>query len=246
MCVCTFNSINALKVHLAKIHQKTQGAQQRDTAQVTFQCQSCDFSAPCTEAVFLTHLRSTHLKVNHKVQCSFNGCNFHTNVYSTFNVHRSKEHRTHNWRMFRPEIVSGSVTNEMAQEEHEPRNDTSESEDGEDSTNEDLHVLEKQLEHNLAGFFLKMQTVLEEVIQQLLQMCELAQPLLHNAVKDILKQHTDVDDSAVEELVRAAAKNNVIMKFSTETIPSKRSWRMSGGYPQTTCAPDRQSIHTLL
>ena len=65
-CVCTFNSTTALKVHLAKIHQKTQGAQPRDTAQVTFQCQSCDFSAPCTEAVFLTHLRSTHLKVNHR------------------------------------------------------------------------------------------------------------------------------------------------------------------------------------
>lgn len=92
-CVCTFNSINALKVHLAKIHQETQGAQQRDTAQVTFQCQSCDFSAPCTEAVFLTHLRSIHLKVNHRVQCTFNGCNFHTNVYSTFNTHRRNSMR---------------------------------------------------------------------------------------------------------------------------------------------------------
>ena len=80
--------------------------------------------------------------------------------------------------------------------------------------------LEKQLEHNLAALFLKMQTVLhipestvQEVIQLLLQMCELSQPLLHNAVKDILNQHTDVDDSVVEELVRAAAKSNVIMKF---------------------------------
>ncbi len=114
----------------------------------------------------------------------------------------------------------------MAQEEHEPPNDTSESEDGEDSTNEDLHDLEKQLEHNLAALFLKMQTVLhipenkvQEVIQQLLQMCELAQPLLHNAVKDILKQHTDVDNSVVEELVRAATKSNVIMKFCGKDGP---------------------------
>lgn len=72
-------------------------------------------------------------------------------------------------------------------------------------TNEDLNDLEKQLEHNLAALFLKMQTVLhipestvKEVIQQLLQMCELSQPLQHNALKDILKQHTDVDDSVVE------------------------------------------------
>lgn len=67
-CVCTFKSINALKVHLAKIHQKTQAAQLSETPEVTFHCQSCDFSAPCTETVFLTHLRSTHLKVNHRVQ----------------------------------------------------------------------------------------------------------------------------------------------------------------------------------
>lgn len=146
--------------------------------------------------------------------------------YSTFNAHRSKEHRTHNWRMFRPEIVSSSVTNEMAQEEHEPPNDTLESEDSEDSTNEDLNDLEKQLEHNLAALFLKMQTVLhipesmvQEVIEQLLQMCELSQPLLHNALKDILKQQTDVDDSVVEELVRAAAKGNVIMKFCGKDGP---------------------------
>lgn len=225
-CVCTFNSMNALKVHLAKIHQKTQVPQPIYTAQVTFQCQSCDFSAPCTEAVFLTHLRSTHLKVNHRVQCPFNGCNFHTSVYSTFNAHRSKEHRTLDWRMFRPEIVAGNVTNEMAQEYHEPPNDTSESEDNEDSTNEDLHDLEKQLEHNLAALFLKMQTVLhipentvQEVIKQLLQICELAQPLLHNAVKEILKPHTNVEDSVVEELVRAAEKGNVMMKFCGKNGP---------------------------
>lgn len=36
---------------------------------------------------------------------------------------------------------SGSVTSEMAQEEQEPPDDTSESEDREDSTNEDLHDL---------------------------------------------------------------------------------------------------------
>ena len=124
-CVCTFNSINALKVHLAKILQKTQDSQLSETTQVTFHCQSCDFSAPCTEVVFLTHLHITHLKVNHRVQCPYNGWNFHTNVYSTSNAHRSKEHKTHNWRMFRPEIVSSGVTNEMAQEEHEPPNDTS-------------------------------------------------------------------------------------------------------------------------
>lgn len=47
-------------------------------------------------------------------------------------------------------------------------------------------------------------------------MCELSQLLLHDALK---KQHTDVDDSVVEELVRAAAKSNVIMKFCGKDGP---------------------------
>lgn len=111
--MCTFNSINVLKVHLAIIHPKIQDAQLNEDAQVTFNCHTCDFSAPCTEAVFLTHLRSAHLKVNHTVQCPYNGCNFNTNVYSTFNAHKNRE------------IVTSSVNTEMAQEEHEPPNDTS-------------------------------------------------------------------------------------------------------------------------
>lgn len=63
------------------------------------------------------------------------------------------------------------------------------------------------------------ENMIQEVIQQLLQICELAQPLLHNAVMDILKQHTNVDDSVVEELVRAAAKSNVTMKFCSKDGP---------------------------
>ena len=218
-CLCTFNSINALKVHLSKIHPNAQEAHMCETAKVTFHCQLCDFSAPCTEAVFLTHLRSTHLKVNNRVQCPYKGCYFHTSVYSTFNAHRSMKHRTDNWRMFKPEIVS-SVTIETAEEEHAPSNHTTDLEDGEDSSNDDLHDLGSQLEHNLAALFLKMQTILhipessvQDVIRELLQMCELSQPLLHNAVKEFLKQHMDVDDSTVSQLVKAASESNVILRY---------------------------------
>lgn len=122
--------------------------------------------------------------------------------------------------MFKSEIVSGTVTNEKAQDEQFPQNETDDLEDRECSSNEELHDLEKQLEHNLAALFLKMQTILhipqssvQEVVQQLLQICELSQPLLHNSVKDILKQHTDVDDSTVRQLVRAVSESNIIAKL---------------------------------
>ena len=228
-CVCTFNSINALKVHLSKIHQKAQDAQLCGTAQVTFHCQLCDFSAPCTEEVFFSHLRSTHLKVNHRVQCPYKECDFHTTVYFTFNAHRSRQHRTANWRMFKPEIVSDSVTDEMSQEESDPINDTPDGENSEDSSTEELHELEKQIEHNLAALLLKMQTMqtwkdipessVQDVIQQLLQICQLSQLLLHDSVKDILKQHTEVDDFTVRQLVRAASESNVITRFCGKDGP---------------------------
>lgn len=63
------------------------------------------------------------------------------------------------------------------------------------------------------------ENAVQEVIQQLSQMCELSEPLLHNAVKDILKQHAGIDDSVVEELVKAATKSNVIMKFCGKDGP---------------------------
>lgn len=121
--------------------------------------------------------------------------------------------------MFKPEIVSSSENNELEEEGHWPPNYTSDLENSEESSNEENHDLEKQLEHNLAAFFLKMQTILHipessvEVIQQLLHISELSQPLLHNSVRDLLKQHTDVDDSTVKQVVRAASESNVLTKF---------------------------------
>lgn len=141
-------------------------------------------------------------------------------MYSTFNAHISRKHRIENWRIFKPEIVSDSANNEMSQEESDPINDTPDVENGEDSSSEELHELATHLEHNLAALLLKMQTILhipeslvQEVIQQLLQICQLSQPLLHDSVKDILKQHTEVDDLTVRQLVRAASESNVITRF---------------------------------
>lgn len=75
-----------------------------------------------------------------------------------------------------------------------PPDDAPDLEDREDSSSEELHDQGKQLEHNLASLFLKMQTILhtpescvQEVKQQLIQICELSQPLLHNSVRDVLK-----------------------------------------------------------
>lgn len=91
-------------------------------------------------------------------------------------MHMSKEHKTDDWKMWKPEVVSGNLTEEMAQEEHVPQNDLLDPQDSEDHSKDELYDLSKQLGHSLATLFLKMQTVLhipessvQEVIQQLVQ-----------------------------------------------------------------------------
>lgn len=51
------------------------------------------------------------------------------------------------------------------------------------------------------------ENTVQEVIKQLLEICEKAQPVLHNTAKDILKQRTDVEEYLVEE------KGKVTMQF---------------------------------
>lgn len=100
-------------------------------------------------------------------------------MYSTFNAHKSKAHREDNWKLFKKEIVNVDISDENKDsdvaDEQMPTEDTGEIDDvSEEACEIDLHDLEKQLEHNLAALFLKMQTIfhipersVQEVIKQL-------------------------------------------------------------------------------
>ena len=191
-----------------------------------FHCQLCDFVEPGTEADFFTHLRR-HLKLKQKVSCPYQGCNFQSNVYLTFNAHKSKEHQDHNKMAFKPEIVSHNVLEEpppninIQTEGSAPETDEVEAEVTE--LNEDVEDLESQLEHNVAALFLKMLSILNisenallEVIEQIIQIYVLSQPLLHTSVGRILNQHCgDVEDSLVSEIAKVFTESNVFLKFTS-------------------------------
>ena len=66
-CKCTFKSLNALHSHLSRFHTRSVDQSQTIVSQIKFRSLSCEFLEPCTESEYFTHLRSTHLKVNHKV-----------------------------------------------------------------------------------------------------------------------------------------------------------------------------------
>lgn len=92
-CLSTFKSFNALKVHLSRTHSQRDGESSTPAqAQISYQCHLFYFIEPCIEADYFLHLRK-HLKANQKVQCPFQDCSFETNVYSTFNKHKSKMHQ---------------------------------------------------------------------------------------------------------------------------------------------------------
>jgi len=91
-CLCTFKSFNSLKVHLTVWHSQSDIGQ-ASKPKVEFHCRLCEYMEPCTEAGFFTHLRS-HLKLKQRVMCPYEGCHFQSNVYSTFNAHKSKVEAT--------------------------------------------------------------------------------------------------------------------------------------------------------
>ncbi|KAL1273015.1 hypothetical protein QQF64_028877 [Cirrhinus molitorella] len=80
--------------------------------------------------------------------------------------------------------------------------------------------LAQQLEHNLAALFLKMQAILhipessvQEVIQQICQIVQMSQPLLHKNVEAVLQKHFGhIGESVVKEVVETVAESNILSK----------------------------------
>lgn len=157
-CLCTFKSFNALKVHLSVWHCQSDIGQASEPT-VVFHCQLCEYIEPCTEAEFFTHLRS-HLKRKQRVLCPYEGCDFHSNVNSTFNAHKSRVHRGSATTHFKTGIVSNIDHQDKLTEVEK---DVSTQDDMECEFEEsvgDIQDLESQLECNLAALFLIMQTIL--------------------------------------------------------------------------------------
>lgn len=115
-CICTFQSINALKIHLTRIHAKTVGPSQAQC--VTFICSKCGFKQPFNEKSLLSHLRS-HLKKHEMVDCPFKNCHYCTNVYSSFNAHKSRTHPNCDVSDFKNEVVHTETDSQSMQSEAE-------------------------------------------------------------------------------------------------------------------------------
>jgi len=112
-CICTFQSINALKINLTRIHTQTVGPSQ--AGRVTFFCPKCGFKQLFNDK---SNLRS-HLKKHETVDCPFKNCNYRSNVYSSFNAHKSRTHPNCDVSDFKNEVIHIKIDSQSMQSEAE-------------------------------------------------------------------------------------------------------------------------------
>lgn len=183
------------------------------------------------------------------VPCPYKNCTFQSNVYSTFNVHKCREHRTPDQRQLRSDIllhVTPSVNNVQLEEPCPDLVDEHLEENYANEENENLDNLQHQLEHNLASLFLKMQAILhvsdlaaQEIMQQITQILLLSEPLVYHAIQQILLKHGGSDcDSLVRKIVNAVKDNNPILTMTKAGEPlstaSRRASYFQNEFPIVT------------
>ncbi|KAK0148422.1 hypothetical protein N1851_011247 [Merluccius polli] len=165
-CMCTFSTFNSLKVHLSRIHAGKRKVDGDTTGHFI--------------ALFV--ILNSHLL---REKCPFRACTFKTNVYSTFNAHRCREHQ--NTCDYDDIIVQNDVNvSQDSDIEQDPGELTDENETTPVAGGSNEKLAE-QLQFNLAAFFLKMQTVLhvsqratQEIIEHVDQLFLLSEPVKKN------------------------------------------------------------------
>ena len=226
-CVCTFQSINALKIHISRLHTEQVVQSYSHLGNVTFVCAVCKFTEPFNDTALFSHLR-THLKNKETVECPYKNCNYRTNVYSSFNAHKSRSHTNCEVSDIKTEMV---VIEDCQPDQSEVQ---SEAEAGPSQNVEldspecspsppefviDPAALQSQLRDNLASLFLKMQSILhvsemaiQDIVENLAQIFMLSKPLVRDSVMKVLGEHgQSVDDALLNELVEAVMESNVFV-----------------------------------
>lgn len=129
--------------------------------------------------------------------------------------------------MFKSEITGCDHDQNNAQEQTSLSDDMAEFEEASEEVSEnEIHDLGKQLEHNLASLLFKMQTVMhipessvQEILQQLCHINKLTEPLLHSKMRATLNEYFDnVDDAVVSDITSAVSECNMI-SFCAEDRP---------------------------
>lgn len=223
-CICTFQSLNALKIHLTRIHSEVVVDNRNQTQHVSFLCPVCDKTLLC-------HLRM-HLKGNETVNCPFKNCNYSTNSYTSFSTHKSRNHLSTNVADFKDSIIVREATSSPFPYELDSDRAGSSQNYAEVCSSEstlpepqcDIAELQSQLKNNLASLFLKMHSILhvseratQDIVESLGSIFLLSRPLVKNAVETVLKEHNQpISEDVLSQLVEAIMKSNVLLSATAQ------------------------------
>ena len=249
-CICTFKTLSSLGAHLSRNHKSeissSVGLSQEHVSTVSFKCPLCTFEEPFSESGVFYHLRR-HLKNHETVVCPYKDCNYSTNVTSTFNSHKCREHHFSSdfcSSILRHEHVQSlpGTSSEVASEE-----DIGEQSPGPQTEREDAQCdtvrLKDQLKHNAATLFLKMQAILhvsntatQEIVDHLNSNFSLSKPLIREAVNEVLQRHGhNITDCTLDEVVEAVLDSMVLFSATSAgaelSTAKRRKTFIEGNYP---------------
>jgi len=172
------------------------------------------------------------------VPCPFTACKFKTNVYSTYNAHKCREHQNasdYDIAVVVQNVPDVSQDSDIEHDSVEQPDDDNDTVSAADSSTEGLS---EQLQYNLAAFFLKMQTILhvsqraiQEIIEHIDHLFLLSEPVVRESVIKILKKHDcTFTDTLVSEIVQAVSESNVLHKSVTSDGPLSTAKRRKSYY----------------
>ncbi|XP_054592203.1 uncharacterized protein [Nothobranchius furzeri] len=214
-CPCTFKTWNALIVHQSKIHCTEVSCK----VKAIFSCHLCSCNDLSSERDYFAHIYS-HLKRNETVICMFLGCEFKTNIYSTFKTHRNRKHSHHRLADFKQGVVVKSKTeNDLEQNDQElaEQSDAVILSRGQCRT-ENVHEV---IEQRFAAALLKLEhlvlvpsSAIDVFLEELHHLiCSASIPLSYDTLSNIFHQRNLlVDEVIVAETVDAICSGNPVQR----------------------------------
>lgn len=214
-CPCNFKTLNALHIHLSRIHPKQDS--QKPLELTTFSCSLCTCSSLSTEREFFSHL-GIHFKSHETVTCVFRDCNYKTNIYGTFHSHKNRKHNPYTLNDFKPGIVTPTgVSQDVSVNADKDALNLDDSSVEANSTfpSEDVdlnHTLSDTIKENLAAALFKLEhfahvpaTKMDEFLQELHYLFGTGTlPISVNIIEDVLRKHGSTTDKSVTTEVATA------------------------------------------
>ncbi|XP_070410106.1 uncharacterized protein [Nothobranchius furzeri] len=222
-CPCSFKTLNALQIHLSRVHPKQ--ACQEILELESFSCAQCSCKSLSNERDFFMHV-GLHLKSHEIVTCMFRNCTFKTNIYGTFHSHKNRKHTPHTISDLKPGIVT--TKNLFSQESSDANNDTlcpDDSAVGSISTSPCTDVdmrktLTDVIEQNFASALLKLEhfahvpgAKIDEFLEELHCLSSASHPLSVNIIETVLQKHgSTLDKLVIEEVATALSASHPLLK----------------------------------